>query len=1222
MSQSFRYQIGGSLAPEAPSYIPRIADDRLNDAIAAGEFSYVFNSRQMGKSSLLAQTLQRCRDAGYACTTLDMTRIGGEVMKPSEWYKGIVSELWRGLGLRREVRLKAWWDEADEVSLLQNLGNFIDREVLDKITHDKIVIFIDEIDSVLTLPFPVDDLFALIRFCYNQRSIDPRYDRLCFALFGVAKPSDLIRDRRRTPFNIGQAIELGGLSLDRAQPLAQGFADAVSPNAVNALLAAILDWTGGQPFLTQKLCDLVRRTLAEPGKRNCCEVNPAAWVANLVQTQIVDRWDAQDEPEHLRTIRDRLIRDERNAGRLLGLYQHILLGESVVYGDTDDLAELLLSGVIVRQGDGFAVKNPIYACVFNSLWIEQTLQQLRPYAKEIETWLASGRQDRSRLLRGQTLGDAQTWSQDKRLGDEDYQFLAASVEDDRQMREQALEAARTREAEARLREERQRLEQEHRNGQLQRLLLRGTLVALVLMSGLGITAAWQYWRAVRSQRTAQVETIRAQVAASNSARISDDGLEALASALAAKTALVDIGKGDFDPEGADRELSTEVDRALRSAVFSTHERNQLQAHPTGAYGVVWHPNGGMIASGGEDGTVKLWASDGRLLAVTPPRQKTISGIIWTPDGQELWTTGFDGELWRYVVPDAIEEQDFTRRDRSSPDPSARDTPEPIVLRGERILSGSPQFGLAVSPDGDRIATGSHMIEAAGDRDRAPQTLNQNPGRAAGRPQIVWDTTFTPDGRELWQVSDDTITRYTRDGDPLPDLMLEVSSDGRIYSVAIAPDGQTIATSSNTGARLWSRNGQLLHDLPHDRRVWDVAISPDGTLLATASDDGRARLWSLDGQLLATFNAHRNTLRNLAFSPDGTLLTTASRDGTVKFWQWQHPLRTVLPVADDNVSRVVWWPDGRQFATASSDAQLNIWQRDGRLQKSIALPGRIVWSLDIHPQNETIALATGTALLLMKPDDHDDRVEPLSRGLRYLGSRFSPDGRHLLSALESAISVWTIANATTTDANAYTLSQDINTGSQTVTTIDIATDNTIASGGSDGTIRLHDFAGRLVGMIEIDDPIAELVWMPDGETIAIATSGQESAARLELRERNGRFRESFDRDRLGLEALAVRADGQQLAVAGLDRDIELWQLGNPNPTLLSLHTDKVRDLAFSPDGAYLLSASEDTTAVLWNLDAIASLEPIAYTCRWLADYLRDRPALLDRCNQTTAVKPFD
>jgi hypothetical protein len=82
---------------------------------------------------------------------------------------------------------------------------FIEEVLLPAFPRERLVIFIDEIDSILSLSFPVNDFFAFVRSCYIQRSNNPAYQRLNFALFGVATPTDLMQDRQRTPFNIGQA---------------------------------------------------------------------------------------------------------------------------------------------------------------------------------------------------------------------------------------------------------------------------------------------------------------------------------------------------------------------------------------------------------------------------------------------------------------------------------------------------------------------------------------------------------------------------------------------------------------------------------------------------------------------------------------------------------------------------------------------------------------------------------------------------------------------------------------------------------------------------------------------------------------------------------------------------------------------------------------------------------------------------------------------------------
>jgi adenylate cyclase len=258
---------------------------------------------------------------------------------------------------QRAVRaaIEMQWAVCRLMSFVNKFSKFIE-EILLPLIPQAIVIFVDEIDSVLSLKFNIDDFFAVIRDCYNKRAAKPDYRRLTFALIGVATPSDLIQDKRRTPFNIGRAIELTGFQLEEAQPLAVGLAKKVSnPEEV---LRDVLAWTGGQPFLTQKLCQLVVQQATvdppqPPLKRREKSHNPD-WVEELVQKRVVENWEAQDEPEHLRTIRDRILFDEKRASRLLGLYQQVLSSpnsallrggtgdEGVPADDTPEQAEQLL----------------------------------------------------------------------------------------------------------------------------------------------------------------------------------------------------------------------------------------------------------------------------------------------------------------------------------------------------------------------------------------------------------------------------------------------------------------------------------------------------------------------------------------------------------------------------------------------------------------------------------------------------------------------------------------------------------------------------------------------------------------------------------------------------------------------------------------------------------------------------------------------------------------
>lgn len=384
------YQVGGALPLEATNYVVRAADQELYQGLRGMRFCYVLNSRQMGKSSLLVRTMKRLQDQGFACVEMEMRDICSYQITQEEFYGTMVSHLVSGFEL--DLDEGEWWYRYEYLSPFDRFSKFVDEEVLGRVAG-KIVIFIDEIDSILNLAFK-DDLFGFIRTCYNKRATQHKYQRLTFALLGVATPSDLISDNQRTPFNIDSlAIELKGFTREEAKPLVGGLQGKVRyPDAV---LQAILSWTGGQPFLTQKVCRLVCQSCRDVAcyvsfprsqRRVNFSPNPQSFVDQVVRSHILYNWLSQDNPEHLRTIRDRVLSGYQDNQPLLMLYHRILKRKKIPADENNLQQQLRLSGLVVKRGEQLQVANRIYASVFDRHWVTQQFQPIPSPSPSLPWW--------------------------------------------------------------------------------------------------------------------------------------------------------------------------------------------------------------------------------------------------------------------------------------------------------------------------------------------------------------------------------------------------------------------------------------------------------------------------------------------------------------------------------------------------------------------------------------------------------------------------------------------------------------------------------------------------------------------------------------------------------------------------------------------------------------------------------------------------------------------
>src|SRR5262245_61718589 len=349
------YTAGGPVQVGGGLYIERHADRAILDYCRAGEYAFVLSTRQVGKSSLMFRTAQQLKVEGASPVIIDLTRTGTEATA-EQWYLGLLDHLSEKLLPGFDVL--QWWQEKAHFGETERFVRFF-REVLLARVAERIVIFIDEIDTTLSLKFS-DDFFAAIRAMYHARAEEAEFRRLSFVLIGVANPNDLIADPKRTPFNIGKSVELTDFSFEEALPLAGGF--GLTANEAGQTLQWALDWTGGHPFLTQRLC----RAIADAGHTQ--------WSENGITVLVNEVFFRQAEQDsNIRVVRDLLTKRAPDVKAVLTTYRKVLRGKRIMDEERSPItSHLKLSGVVRRDGSGaLDSRNRVYRLAFNERWVKE-----------------------------------------------------------------------------------------------------------------------------------------------------------------------------------------------------------------------------------------------------------------------------------------------------------------------------------------------------------------------------------------------------------------------------------------------------------------------------------------------------------------------------------------------------------------------------------------------------------------------------------------------------------------------------------------------------------------------------------------------------------------------------------------------------------------------------------------------------------------------------------
>jgi WD40 repeat protein len=560
----------------------------------------------------------------------------------------------------------------------------------------------------------------------------------------------------------------------------------------------------------------------------------------------------------------------------------------------------------------------------------------------------------------------------------------------------------------------------------------------------------------------------------------------------------------------------------------------------------------VIASAGEDGTVRLWDRAGKqirqLMAFGKQNNESFSAIAVSSDGRKIIAGQKNGTVYLW--------------DKS----------------GKQLKTWSAHenkvTAISFRRDGQTLAT------AGEDGLARIWTLAGNKLGELKQPEIkkMLGVSLSPDGKFVATASNDHRARiWTVNGQEF--RRLEGHQEW-VTVVNFSPNGQTVATGSNDGSvKLWNaKTGQQIQDFRgHRGVVWSASFSSDGKRLVSAGRDGFVRLWNLADKPIQRLElaGFQDDVNAIAFSPDGKAIAGAGNEGVMRLWDatsgkqlkvWQEAIFN-----KQNVQDIAFSPDGKFIVASGLISIARVWNLAGSLTEPQAKLKGVEGSQDGHQGYiGSVAVSPDSQLIVTGSFDKTMRIwKPKSPNGELVVVTPKQEG-----VVSRAVFTW---------------------DGQRIVTADW-----------DGNIAIWDLVGNKLKQLKKwqkvhQNQIRGLGITRDGNRIVIA----DKSGYVKILDSSGNVQEEFFSYQSGINELAISPNGVLIATGGIDGTVRLWDFQGRQVAEFQNPKGAIWGVAFSPDSQRIALAGSNGFVSLRTIESLPSL--MEKGCRWLQDYLESHPA---------------